>query len=119
MAVQTRFSRVEEFVAELVQDHGFVEDLIVRLTCQYMPTEISFVKDMYVVAGFLAHNKLVYLRQRCGQVMAHEVQGSEHNEQTRARAEQIATQIREQVTALRLLLRAGVFASVERGSQGA
>jgi hypothetical protein len=119
MAVQTRLSRVEECVAAFVQAHGFVEDVMVRLTLQYMPTEISFVKDMDVVAGLLAPNKLVYVRQRCGQVMAHEVQGAAHNEQTRARAEQRATQMREHVTALRLLLRAGVFASVERGSQGA
>jgi hypothetical protein len=112
MAVQTRFSRVEEFVQEMVQDHGCIDGLIVGLTFQYQPTEVSFVKDMYVIAGFIGRDKLVYLRQRCGQVMAHEVQGSEHNEQTRARAEQIAQQIREQVTALRLVLRAGVFETI-------
>ena len=88
-----RFSVVEEFLAELAAEPQEVEDRIVRLTFNYaQSTQVQFVYHLSVVAGFLAHGKLVSLRHACGDVWQGEQ--IDKGEQAKAKAEHIAQQIR-------------------------
>ena len=68
-AAKVRFSVVEEFLAELAAEPQAVEDRIVRVTLNYQQSpQVPFVYHLSVVASFLAHGKLVYLKQACGDV---------------------------------------------------
>jgi len=105
---KVHFSVVEEFLAELAAEPQEVEDRIVRLTFNYQQsTQVPFVYHLSVVAGFLAHGKLVYLQQACGDVW----QGDQIDKgaQAKAKAEHIAQQIEAQAQALTLMVRRGIF----------
>ena len=103
-----RFSVVEEFLAELAAEPQEVEDRIVRLTFNYaQSTQVQFVYHLSVVAGFLAHGKLVSLRHACDDVW--QGHGSDQGEKAKAKAESIAHQVEERVQTLTLVIRRGAF----------
>jgi hypothetical protein len=105
---KVRFSVVEEFLAELAAEPQEVEDRIVRLTFNYQQsTQVPFVYHLSVVAGFLAHGKLVYLKHACGDVWQGEQ--IDKGEQAKVKAERIAQQIEEHAQALTLMVRRGIF----------
>ena len=107
-AAKVRFSVVEEFLAELAAEPQVVEDRIVRLTFNYQQSpQVPFVYYLSVVAGFLAHGKLVYLKHACGDVWQGEQ--IDKGEQAKSKAEHIAQQIEAHAQALTLMVRRGIF----------
>jgi hypothetical protein len=105
---KVRFSVVEEFLAELAAEPQAVEDRIVRVTFNYEQSpQAPFVYHLRVVAGFLAHGKLVYLTHACGDVWQGEQ--NDKGDQAKAKAEHIAQEIEAQVQALTLMVRRGIF----------
>jgi hypothetical protein len=119
VAVQVKFSRVDEWLQELASEGGHVEDSIVRLTYRFKPTEISFISNMYLMAGFVTRGRLVYVRQLCGQRMQSAPEDEPLTRATMQRSRELAAQIETAIAQYGLQQRAGVFESVERVSPGA
>jgi hypothetical protein len=116
VAVQVKFSRVDEWLQELEREGGQVEDSIVRLTYRFEPTEISFISNMYLMAGFVVRGRLVYVRQLCGQRMQSAPDDEPLTRATMQRSRELAAKIETALAQYGLQQRAGVFESVERVS---
>ena len=106
--IKVRFQDVEGFLTELAQE-GEVEDGIVRVTHSYKQDElISFQRHTSLVAGFIAHGKLVYVEEYCGYIIHREPEDP-LSQETQGRLAERARMIEEAAHARGFGLRRGRF----------
>jgi hypothetical protein len=108
--IKVRFSTVEEFLEELHHDHLAVEDQIVRVTCNDLPSPWQHygTHPLNVIAGFVAHGKLIALEYLVGILILNEPERQD-NALINAHAEKTIQKIEAAVQNLRLKPRRGIF----------
>jgi hypothetical protein len=115
--MKVRFSIIEEFLAELrldtpVEDTsvgGVWDEHILRVTRTYEQTKQPIILHCHVLATCVIRDKIVELRQYCGQIWDVTDHEPPSNAETQTRAEALLAQLREAAEALGLEVRAGVY----------
>src|SRR5713226_8945708 len=106
--MRVTFSYVEEFLAELALDAHLVEEGIVRVTLRYQPIQDAPLVALSVVAGVVVGGKIVEVRHQIGNCFWPPSTEQDTTLQTKAR--EVRDRIVSHAQALKLVVRAGVFA---------
>ena len=106
--MRVKFSAADEFVQELYQERGRVEDGILRLTFCYQQSKHAPLTYMSVVAGVIVRGKIIELQQYVGQVIDTPAP-HEGSNRVKAKAEIIRANIKVKARDLELEVRAGMF----------
>jgi hypothetical protein len=105
--MRVKFSTADEFLQELYEERGQVEDGILRLTFLHQQDTKLGLDSLSVYAGVIVRGKIVELRQFIGQLW--HTGNTEQDAQIRARAEMIRANIEAKARDLALEIRAGMF----------
>jgi hypothetical protein len=102
--MRIKFSAADEFLAELYEERGQVEDGILRLTYVQQQAKGAPYLHLSMYAGAVVRGKIVELRQYLGDLwrMSRDDEIKEH-------AEAIKAKIIEKARELNLAVRAGMF----------
>ena len=99
------FHTVSEFIGEIEEDIGLVEDKILRVTRMYQQTKTAPLVHLYTIATCIVHGRVVELRQFCGQIF-HPHPGVDQ-EPTRLAA-RLEETLKQEAARLGLTVRAGI-----------